>query len=1060
MSERVNREKLKLLGVKILLTLIAFHLSLITSFALALHADDKPGRASALFMLRGTVVDADTRQPVEFASVLLSESGLWAVTGAKGEFTIKGVPRGKNTLTVQCLGYQKRSWPLSVERDIDNLVFKLKAGNLKLDEVTVTARRKQDEATTSYTIDRTTLDQQQIINISDIATLLPGGKTVNPSLMNDTRLALRSGSQEKGNAAFGTAVEVDGLRMDNNAAAGETTGASTRTISASNVESVEVVTGIPSVEYGDLSNGIVKVNTRRGKSPFIVEGSLNQHTRQIAVSKGFDLTSHSSSLTSHPSIGVFNVSFEHARSFSDAASPHTAYQRNSLSLHYMNVFFRQAMPLTLNVGLTGNIGGYSSEADPDEELDDYTKARDNALRANLNLQWLLNRPWLTNLQLSASFSCQDRKQETNTHTSSASTQPYIHATEQGYNMAEASSSTTYLPNSPTPPIILGPTGYWYVLGFSDSKPLSWSTKLKADCNCRFGSVSNRFAMGVQYQASRNDGRGTYYDDIALAPTWREYRYDELPTMHNLGLYAEDKVIIPLLSALSPRTSHPSPQLELTAGLRDDITMISGSDYGTVSSLSPRFNGRLVFWRGQRKRMVSDLEVHAGWGKSVKLPSFQVLYPRPAYSDLLAFTSTSTADNVSYYAYHTYPSRAQYNPSLQWQHTNQWDLGVEFNIKGTRVSISAFHHKTHGSYMAEKSYMPFTYRYTAPSAAQKSGIPAADRAFIIDHETGTVSVYDKSQTAAAAAGGDLQSPTELPYTDKHTYIINQHYTNATPLSRYGLEWIVDFAQLKAMRTQLRLDGNYYRYKSTDDTFFADVPLGISNVTSSGQPFQYIGYYRGTSVTTAGSSASASVSNGALQKQLNLNATITTHIPRIRLIVALRIESSLYSYRRSLSQQADGSPRGFMLDAGDGGDLQSTVSALYTGDPYDGETENKYVVVWPEYYSTWENPSELIPFADAFLAAKDNDKKLYSDLTQLIVRSNYAYTMNPNRLSAYYSANLSVTKEIGDHISISFYANNFFNNMRRVHSSQTDLETSLFGSSYIPSYYYGLSLRLKI
>ena len=996
------------------------------STALALPADDKPGRASALFMLQGTVLDADTQQPIEFASVLLSESGLWAITGEKGEFTIKNVPRGKNTLTLQCLGYQKRSWPLNVERDIDNLVFRLNANNLKLDEVTVTARRKQDEATTSYTIDRTTLDQQQIINIADISTLLPGGKTVNPSLMNDTRMALRSGSQEKGNASFGTAIEVDGLRLDNNAASGETTGASTRTISASNIESVEVVTGIPSVEYGDLSNGIVKVNTRRGKSPFIVEGSINQHTRQIAVSKGFNIDR-----------SVFNVSLEHARSFSDAASPHTAYQRNILSLHYMNIFFRQTMPLTLNFGLNGNIGGYHSEADPDEELDDYTKSRDNALRSTLDLQWLLNRPWLTNLQLSASFSYQDRKQETYAHTSSASTQPYIHATEQGYNMAQSVSATP-TPQHPTPEIILGPTGYWYVLGFNDSKPMSWSAKLKGECNRRFGQVANRISVGAQYNASRNNGRGTYYEDIAVAPTWREYRYDELPTMHNLALYAEDKVIIPLQGRQSRRAAS---SVELTAGLRDDITMISGSVYGTVSSLSPRFNGRLIFWRGQRKRLISDLELHAGWGKSVKLPSFQVLYPSPAYSDLLAFASTSTADNVSYYAYHTYPSSAQYNPSLGWQHTNQTDLGVEFIIKGTRVSLSAFHHKTHGSYMATKTYTPFSYRYTNQAAAQQSGIPVADRIFTIDHETGTVTVHSTLYPELSK---------ELPYTDKHTYVINQHYINATPLSRYGLEWIVDFAKIKALRTQLRLDGNYYYYKSTDDTFFTDVPLGISNVTSSGQPFQYIGYYRGTSVTTAGSSANASVSNGALSKQLNLNATITTHIPRIRLIVALRIESSLYSFRRSLSQQADGSSRGFMLDGKEG----------YTGEPYDGVTENKFVVVYPEYYSTWENPSELIPFADAFLAAKDNDQKLYNDLTQLIVRSNFAYTMNPNRLSAYYSANLSVTKEIGDHISISFYANNFFNNMKQVHSSQTDLYTSLFGSSYIPSYYYGLSMRLKI
>jgi hypothetical protein len=220
-------------------------------------------------------------------------------------------------------------------------------------------------------------------------------------------------------------------------------------------------------------------------------------------------------------------------------------------------------------------------------------------------------------------------------------------------------------------------------------------------------------------------------------------------------------------------------------------------------------------------------------------------------------------------------------------------------------------------------------------------------------------------------------------------------------------------------------------------------------SDGQPYQYVGYYRGSSVTSAGTTASASVANGALQKQLNLNTTITTHIPQIRLIVALRVECSLYNYRRSLSE-LDGGSRGIALaDKND-----------YTGKPYDGNGENQYVALYPEYYSTWQNPDEKIPFAEKFLWAKDNDPTLYNDLTKLVVRTNYPYMMNANRISGYYSANLSITKEIGDHVSVSFYANNFLNNMNTVRSSQTDLETSLFGSSYIPSYYYGLSLRLKL
>ena len=566
--------------------------------------------------------------------------------------------------------------------------------------------------------------------------------------------------------------------------------------------------------------------------------------------------------------------------------------------------------------------------------------------------------------------------------------------------------------------------------YQDSKPLSYALRLKADWTHRFGKVMSRLMAGAELTGSKNNGRGTYYEDMRYAPTWREYRYDELPAMNNVALYAEEKVSIPT-SKLS--------MLEMTAGLRNDITMISGSDYGTVSSLSPRFNGRYIFWQNRKKQLVTDFIVHAGWGKSVKLPSFQVLYPSPAYSDLLAFSSPSTSDNTSLYAYHTYPSKAVYNPDLKWQSTHQTDIGFEMNLKGTRISVSAFHHRTYYPYMATHLYTPFSYKYTPPSSLDGVSIDLANRTYSINQQTGVVTVSD-------ATGA--QQPVDLAYNTRKTYLTNAKYVNASPLDRWGLEWIVDFKQIKALRTSIRLDGNYYYYKGIDDVLFADMPT--SNATmSNGELYQYVGYYRGSNVTSAGTIANASVSNGALSKQLNLNGTITTHIPKIRLIVALRIECSLYNYRRSLSEFEDGT-RGIVLaDKND-----------YTGKPYDGSSENQYVAIYPEYYSTWDNPDERIPFAEKFLWAKENDPTLYNDLTKLVVRTNYPYVMNPNRISSYYSANLSITKEIGDHVSLSFYANNFLNNMNTVHSSQTDLETSLFSSSYIPSYYYGLSLRLKL
>ncbi len=967
-------------------------------------------------MLSGRVVDDATSEPIEYASILIKENGLWAITDEKGAFTIKNVPQGKMTMTIQCLGYQKRTLPMTIKRDVTNLTIKLKEDNLKLDEVTVVAKRKTDEATTSYTIDRTTLDNQQLLNLSDITSLLPGGKTINSTLMSDSRLSLRSSSSEKGNASFGTAVEVDGMRLDNNAETNETLSPSTRTVSSSNIESVEIVTGIPSVEYGDLSNGVVKVNTRKGKSPFIIEGKINQHTRQLSLNKGFDLGKN---------LGLLNGSLEHARSFSDAASPYTSYNRNILSLHYMNVFMRNTMPLTLNIGLTGNIGGYNSEADPDEELDDYTKVRDNTFRGNINLHWLPNKPWLTNLTFTASMSYSDKKNETYASMSSASTQPYIHTREEGYFIAQEYDK------DPNANIILGPTGYWYLRGYNDSRPMSWSMKMKADWTHRIGNALNKLMIGAEYTGSHNQGRGTYYEDMRLAPTWREYRYDELPTMHNMALYAEEKAIIP--------TSRRST-FELTAGLRDDITMIGGSDYGTVSSLSPRANTRYVFWKQQRKRWVHDLSVHAGWGKSVKLPSFQVLYPTPSYADRLSFSSTSTSDNKSFYAYHTQPTAALYNPNLKWQHTNQTDIGIEANIKGTRISISGYHHKTYRSYMSTRTYIPMTYKYTPPSSLNGIGIDLANRLYDINQQTGVVTVSDASGTS---------QPVVLAYNERNTYTSNNQYVNATPIDRYGLEWIIDFATIKALHTQVRIDGNFYQYKGLDDVLYADIPLGINSTMSGGQLYGYVGYYRGSNVTSTSYSASASISNGALRRQNNMNITVTTHVPKIRLVVALRLECTLQNYSRQLSELPNGT-RGIILED----------KADYFGTPYDGNSKDHFIALYPEYYSTWDAPDKLIPFAEKFEWARDNDQTLYNDLAKLVVRTNYAYVMNPDKTSRYYSANLSVTKEIGDHVSVSFYANNFFNNMKKVRSSQTGLETSLFGSYYIPSFYYGLSMRLKI
>lgn len=966
--------------------------------------------------ISGNIIDKSTSHPIEYASILLKESQLWAVSNEKGYFSIKDIPAGQYTLIVRCLGYVTVTQPLLIDKQVKNIELKMVQDNLKLKNVEIVAKQKHDASTTTYTIDRNALNNQQIINISDLSTLLPGGKTINSTLMSNNRLALRSYNNERGNTSFGTAVEVDGVRIDNNNAVTETLGASIRNIGTTNIERVEIVSGIPSVEYGDLSNGIVKVHTQKGKTPFIVEGRINQHTQLFAANKGFTFNKNG---------GLLNLSFEHARSFTDAASPNTAYQRNAFTTNYMKIFMPSTLPLTLNVGLSGNIGGYHSKADPDNELNSYSTVRDYQLRGSLSLHWLLNKKYITNITIKGYFTYGDKLLESYTNTHSASAQAYIHTTQEGYFVAH-----DYATN-PTANIILSPTGYWYVRSYNDAKPLTWNLTAKANYNKTIGRVRSNLMLGIDYTGSRNNGRGIYYERPELTPTFRHYAYKDLPTLNNLAFYIEERVHIPLSKLTS---------LDLTAGLRNDNTFLRDTTYPHTAAFSPRFKAKLNVWR-HRTTWVSDLSLHAGWGKSVKLPSFQVLYPRPSYSDKLVFTPANTADNKSYQAFYTYPYQSAYNPMLKWQHSLQTDFGIEFTLLKTHISLSAFYNKTVNPYIQTTSYTPFAYKYTSQTALESIHIPSANRIYTIDQHTGIVTVIDKNNP---------NNTQQLSYEEKKTFLYNTTYTNASPIQRYGLEWLVDFAPITAIHTTLRLDGNYYVYKAVDQTLFTDIPTGLTTQMSNGEPYRYIGYYRGANTTSTSYSANAAVSNGTHTKQLNLNATVTTRFPKIRMIIALRIESSLYRYSRALSEGANGSPRG----------IATITNSLTEGEPYHSSMRNRRVSVFPEYFSDWANPNTPIPFAEKLAWAKKNDSALYNDLQKLIVSTNYPYTLNPNSLTSYFSANISITKEIGNHIQISFYANNFFNNMAKVHSSQTNLSTSLFGSGYIPSFYYGLALRLRI
>ena len=147
----------------------------------------------------------------------------------------------------------------------------------------------------------------------------------------------------------------------------------------------------------------------------------------------------------------------------------------------------------------------------------------------------------------------------------------------------------------------------------------------------------------------------------------------------------------------------------------------------------------------------------------------------------------------------------------------------------------------------------------------------------------------------------------------------------------------------------------------------------------------------------------------------------------------------------------------LKFGDNDQLASLLLNLIEADLYINLTSADGVLAAnPETAA----PGEKIPFLEKFVWARENDKELYQDLCKLVVKSNTTYFFNENRISAYYAANFNVTKELGKWASITLYARNFLYQMGKVKSSQTGLESSLFDSNYIPKFYYGMSVRIKL
>lgn len=917
----------------------------------------------ALFSISGKVVDAKTGEPVIGAAVNVEDTGIWAISDENGTFFLPDIRPGDYAVQFSCLGFVDKRLSFVVKKDIPNLTIKLDQNTLALNSVVVTAERDKEGMNTSLKFGANALNHLQMSNVTDISALLPGGKTVNPDLTTDNAVSLRSGGLAAGNAAFGTALEVDGVRVGNNASFGSMSGTGTRNISTENVQSIEVITGVPSAEYGDLNSGMVRINTRKGLTPWNITFAVNPRTYQASASKGIDLMKNR---------GDLNVSAEWTRATQKLSSPYTSYTRRGFSASYSNTFKNV---LKFEAGATGNIGGMNTKNDPDAYKGTWSKVRDNVLRANTSLTWLLRKSWITNLKLDASVNYNDNRSQDHAYGSSASMLPAVHSELAGYYLADR------LPVS------------YFSDKVIDSKELDYAASLKYEWFKKSGKRLSKLKTGVQWKANGNVGEGEYYKDPSVAANgYRPRPYSQYPFMHNVAAYIEEDYTFPI-----GKTS-----LQISAGLRLENLFVKDTDYKNVSSLSPRFNAK---WK------ISDnLSIRGGWGVSEKLPSFYILYPVQKYRDIQTF-GFSHGDSSSY-VYYTQPYKMLFNENLKWQKNYNAEFGIEAYFLRTSVSLVGFFNKTKNPYTYQNIYTPFSYNIMFVP----SGYTVPDNPEIrVDSQTGQVYMRGSNE--------EFWTPMATKVTDK-TFFESQMPGNGDDIYRTGAELIVDFPEIAPIRTKFRLDANYAYTHYIDNTLNWTYRSGWSHTSLSNRSYQYVGIY-----ANGGESGTF---NGKESHSLNANLTAITHIPEARIVITCRLEMSLLSRFRNLSRY-QGKEYAYNVNA-DG--VESIGGSIYDS--------NNYTAIRPVKYM--DENGDVHDFTD-----KEASDPAFANL---IIKSGNAYTFSQDGYGAYLSANLSVTKEIGDHVSLSFFANNFTNSRMYVTSKATGVS-----AIFTPEFYYGLTCRLK-
>jgi outer membrane receptor protein involved in Fe transport len=555
---------------------------------------------------------------------------------------------------------------------------------LNLEGIVVTADpagRARGELATASVLGEEAIRQQTAVSLAGVLELVPGMQLAPPGLESVSQTSLRTvptsgaaavtaGVSSADLASFGTLIVLDGVPITNNAnlqslgPAGELSfatsaggGIDLRQIPASAIERVEVIRGVPSARYGDLTQGAIVVDTRTAAIPpeLLVRYDARSLEASAVTGRSFGSGEHEGSLT-----------FDLARSrtepgVSDDQSLRLATQLShrlrSRAQHGLTLDTRvEAFQLTDDRPENANIR-------PDQS----SWSRDRGLRVSERAGVTL--PFDARLTWTLSYSRLEQR-------------------------SWAASPRVRGPQPFTDRLTPGRSEGWFVEGRYNSEltvngaPQLLYSRLELDAVRTRWGVDHRLRGGLELRREWNSGAG-YQFDMEFPPQVsfnsvqgydRPRAYDSIPPLVQGALYLENWMSRRLFGEVVAN---------LQLGARLDLLQqgpwwLSGA---RDAVLQPRMNLEIMPSRWLRLR--------GGWGRTAKAPSLAQLFPAPQYHDVV---------NVNYYANDpaerlavlTTEIKDPTNPSLGFARATKREVGVELSAGGATVEVTGFSDRIDGA----------------------------------------------------------------------------------------------------------------------------------------------------------------------------------------------------------------------------------------------------------------------------------------------------------------------------------------------------------------------------